>query len=327
MRPRYRITADDRDITAALADFRIRLEITDEAGMTADRLSLEIADPEQRLALPQPGAVLRVSLGFDERFLSDMGAWTVDELEVSGPPNIIRITARAADMSSELRSPKSRSWHQISLGDLVETIAGEHRLGARVAKTFASELIEHIDQSHESDLHMLTRMARARNAIAKPANRLLLFVERANGVSVSGQALTPFKLRPSEVTRWRITLPGRTKANAVTARYYAVYQEVPVQQLTVGRGSPTVLLKETYPNEALARQAARSNQKEAREKGGALFFTLPGDPLLRAETPIRLEDFREGIPVDWIAERVIHRVDNSGYRVEVNGVLPGSRKS
>lgn len=327
MRPNYRITADDNDITAELAEFRTRLEITDEAGMKSDRLSLEIADPEQKLKLPKAGAVLRISLGYDERYLANMGAWTVDQITVSGPPDVIRVTARAADMSTDIRSPRTRSWDNISLGDMVRTIAGEHRLGAKIAEAFIAELIEHVDQTQESDLNLLTRLASERDAIAKPANQLLLFVERAAGVSAGGTPLDTLTLTPSSITRWRVSLPQRTAAQAVTANYLDVLSDVPQKSLTVGQGSPAIELKETYPNANLARQAAQAAYTGARQKGGALSITMPGDPLIRAESPIMLSGFRPGLPVNWIAERVIHRIDDNGYSVDIIGVLPGSEEA
>ena len=47
-----------------------------------------------------------------------MGAYTVDELELSGPPQTLTIRARAADLRQSLKAPKTRAWDATTLGAL-----------------------------------------------------------------------------------------------------------------------------------------------------------------------------------------------------------------
>ena len=51
------------------------------------------------------------------------------------------------------------SWHDTTLGAIVEAIASRNRLEASVAPSLAGIKIPHIDQSQESDAKFLTRLA------------------------------------------------------------------------------------------------------------------------------------------------------------------------
>jgi hypothetical protein len=53
--------------------------------------------------------------------------------------------------------------------------------------------IEHIDQSNESDLHLLTRLARQHGAVSKPVAGFRGFVSKGEAKSATGQQL-PFPL-------------------------------------------------------------------------------------------------------------------------------------
>jgi phage protein D len=61
----------------------------------------------------------------------------------SGPPNTITIRGKAADMRASIKAPKTRSWDSLTLGALVQTIAGEHGLTATISEQLALIAIEH----------------------------------------------------------------------------------------------------------------------------------------------------------------------------------------
>ena len=46
-----------------------------------------------------------------------MGLYTVDELELSGPPDTLTIRAKAANIRSSLKEHKTRAWDDTTLGD------------------------------------------------------------------------------------------------------------------------------------------------------------------------------------------------------------------
>src|SRR3546814_16015820 len=83
------------------------------------------------LAIPKEGAVLRVQLGWKQgrdvtAGLVDKGSFKVDDVTHSGPPDQIRIRARAADFTSAIRNRREQSWKDATLGTVLAEIAGRH---------------------------------------------------------------------------------------------------------------------------------------------------------------------------------------------------------
>lgn len=68
-------------------------------------------------------------------------------------------SGRSADFRGTLNSRREGSWHDTTLGAIVEAIASRNRLEASVAPSLAGIKIPHIDQSQESDAKFLTRLA------------------------------------------------------------------------------------------------------------------------------------------------------------------------
>src|SRR5699024_6330028 len=118
------------------------------------------------LALPPRGAELRLALGWRGQPLVERGTYIVDEVEHSGAPDALTIRARSADMRQGLPGKRTQSWDDLTLGDIIATIAGRHDLAAKTGQTLQGIYLEHIDQTEESDLHFLTRLAERFDAIA-----------------------------------------------------------------------------------------------------------------------------------------------------------------
>ena len=123
--------------------------------------------------------------------LVKMGKFMVDEVELSGPPNQISITARSSDTFEKsnlgsIVSPKSRSWHDITFPDMVAAIAKENKLSPLVSPRLEGIIVDHIDQTEESDLAFLNRVAQTVDSYVKPADGKLI-------VAPIGTAISPKK--------------------------------------------------------------------------------------------------------------------------------------
>ena len=153
MQPVFRIYADRVEITAAIRDRLIELVVTDEAGIQSDELKLTLDDRRREdgaiAELPKIGTVLTVSLGYAETTRVAMGRFIVDEVEIGSPPATLTVSAKAADMVGPFRSPKTRSWDEATLGQLVEAIAAEHRYQAKIDPELGAIAIPHLDQTEE----------------------------------------------------------------------------------------------------------------------------------------------------------------------------------
>ena len=207
MQPIFRIYADHVEITAAIRDRLIELVVTDEAGIQSDELKLTLDDRRREdgaiAQLPRIGTVLTVSIGYAETRLVSMGRFIVDEVEIRSPPATLTVSAKAADMVGPFRSPKTRSWDETTLGKLVAAIAAEHRYQAKIDPALGAIAIPHLDQTAESDMALLTRLAAKHDAVAKPVAGFLVLARQGAAKTITGLALPTIRLAVSDLAEWR----------------------------------------------------------------------------------------------------------------------------
>ncbi|MEM7197276.1 MAG: contractile injection system protein, VgrG/Pvc8 family [Pseudomonadota bacterium] len=221
MKPLIKITANGGDITHKINDRLIALTIIDKAGMQSDSLQLVLDNRDHVFGGITTGAELAVSIGYEKTSMADMGLYVVDEYRVSGPPAKLTIAAHAANLSRAMQKQhKTRSWDKKTIGDIVTAIAAEHGLTPAIAPKYANITIAHIDQTNESDLHFLSRIAVQNNAVAKPANGHLLFVARGEAKSASGATMPTLDITKRNITTYEIRFADRDKYQSVKARWH-----------------------------------------------------------------------------------------------------------
>lgn len=319
--PDFRIIAEGSDITAAIRRGLLSLSITDEAGFSSDKTEIKLDDRDGKIALPRTGAKLEISLGYKETGLVNMGLYVVDEVTVESPPQSMVIRAHAADMREALKAPRTRTWGKITLGDLVNSIAGEHSLNPKIADELAAFEIPHLVQTEESDLHLLTRLALAHDAITKPANGFLLFAPKGQAKSVSGTLIAPVFLTSQDITSWQATFAERGKYGAVEG-FWHNKQTAQQEKVKIGDGAPVYTIRHTYDTKEQLEKAAKAKLNQLQRGTGTLNISLPGNPSFMAEGKLTIIGIRSGADGDWSITSVEHQLDNSGYVCRINAQTP-----
>lgn len=321
MTPAYRIIADQQDITATIRDRLISLHVTDKTGVESDTAEITLDDRNSAIEIPRTGAHLEIYMGYQETGLYRMGSYTVDEVELTGPPTTMRIRAKAADMRQSLKSCKLRNWDDITLGDLVATIAAEHGLIPRVGEFLNAIHIPHLDQTYESDMHLLTRLAKQYDADAKPVDGRLVFVEKGAAKSASGRPLNTIDINIEQVHDWRWTLAERGKYARVVAHCRDIQQARDIY-LHAGEGNPALCLRHSFPDKDTANKAAHARLTKEARGVRTLSLSLIGTPTLTAEAKLTLHGFRKGVDNSWVATQANHEISGSGYTTRVEAETP-----
>ena len=323
MIPIFKILADSMDVTATIQSLLLNLKTTDESGTKSDVLTFDLDDRASLIALPRHGTELTVFLGYQQTGLSKIGTYFVDETSMSGFPQTISVSAKAADMTSEqtgdIKAPQTRHFDSVTLGDLVKTIAGEHGLNGKTAASLSDILYVHIDQTAESNLHLLTRLAAEHNAVAKVTNDVLLFAQAGAALSMGGAALPVITIYKNQVADYHCSLTDRGHYKAVTATWH---NKLTGQTIAVSTGMerPAFLLRHTYVDEENAIRAAKAKLEALNNGTDTVEVSLPGNPNVFAESPLVLSDFRPGISgKQWTITRVEHTFSNSGFKTQITG--------
>jgi phage protein D len=216
MTPLFDIQLHNTSLFEKIQPYLISLTITDEPGLKSDKLDLVLAD--QNLDIPQIGDLLKISLGYKETGLCDMGTFSIDGYALSY--NEMRITAHAADFLENFKKPKSRSFGNTSLGNIVQTIANEHNITTRISPELSNIKFPAIHQTSESDLHFLTRLGQQFNILIKPAGNCLIAMPSGHGQATSGAQLPEITLTPNSTLNWSLQFSKKEQVPSVVAKGY-----------------------------------------------------------------------------------------------------------
>ncbi len=213
-------TGGTKDITTLLSQRLMNLTLTDSRGFEADQLDFTLDDTDGLLELPSRGAILSLGLGWKGEALTFKGEYTVDEVEHSGAPDCVTIRARSADLRGSLMNRHERSFHKTTLGKIVQQIADENQLQAMVGEEYKNLEIKHIDQTDESSISFLTRLAEEHDAITTVKNGRLLFIKSGKSTTASGQKLPEFIITRQAGDSHRFAIAEGDNYKAVKAYWH-----------------------------------------------------------------------------------------------------------
>ncbi|MEX1197818.1 MAG: phage late control D family protein [Pseudohongiellaceae bacterium] len=313
-KPDYRITLPDRTISRELEARLISLTLTDRRGTESDQVDIILSDHDGRLEIPPRGAELHVAIGWSDTGLVDRGTYIVDEVEHSGPPDQLTIRGRAADMQHSLPGRRSQSWDNVTVGEILESIAGRHSLGTATNQDLMQRTIEHIDQTDESDMHFLTRLGERFDAVATIKAGRLLFVPASEGQTASGTPIPPITLTRSDGDQHTFTIAERNQYSGVIT-YWQDYEEGTRDLVLVGSDENPLRKRETFESRESARTAAEAEWQRVQRAGDRISLTLhSGRPEIHPETPFRVSGWKTDIEeVPWVIAEIVHSIDGSRF--------------
>lgn len=322
-RPDYAIELQGQTITPRARGRLSRLTLSDRGSDEADQLTLVLSDDDGQLEIPRRGVELSVAIGWSDTGLVDRGTFTVDEVQHAGAPDQLTIRARSANLREGLKERKSRSWHESSVGEILGHIAADHGLNPGVAERLGSLPVEHLDQTDESDINLIHRLAERHDALESVKAGRLLFVERGAGASASGGGLPAATLRRSDGDQHRYAEADRDRYTGVIAHWHDP-DEARQYEALAGDDERPKRLRDEFQNEEEAQQAANGEWRRLQRGRAELQLTLAeGRPGLYAETPIRMRGWKT--PIDereWIASEVTHELADSGYTTQLRAQTP-----
>ncbi|WP_373963351.1 phage late control D family protein [Kosakonia sacchari] len=341
--PAFSITIAGNDVTELLDARLMSLTLTDNRGFEADQLDLELDDADGQIILPRRGAVINLSLGWKGQPLFPKGAFTVDEIEHTGAPDKLTIRARSADFRETLNIRREKSWHQTTVGAVVNDIAARHNLKMALGKDLADKVLDHLDQTNESDGSFLMRLARQFGAIASVKNGNLLFIRQGQGRNASGKPLPVITITRQAGDGHRFILADRGAYTGVIASWLhtrepkkkettkvkrrrkktaaAKEPEAKQGEYLVGTDENVLVLSRTYANRSNAERAAKM-QWERLQRGVASFSVqlAEGRADLYTEMPVKVSGFKQPIDdAEWTITTLTHSVSpDNGFTTSLD---------
>ena len=173
--------------------------------------------------------------------------------------------------------------------------------------------VQHIDQTHESDLHFLNRLARQHDAVATVKNKHLLFLP-INGTKTStGNELPTATITRADGDQHRYHSADRNAYTGVRAHWHDA-GKAEKRSVLAGTGEREKKLKDTYATEADALAAAKAEQQRVERGKATMELTLAmGRPELAPQTQVRAAGFKPEIDATpWVVVKLTHSLGDGG---------------
>lgn len=327
--PDFSLKAEGQDITAAIRRGLAEIRYTDNGAATKRSDELMITLMSETLTLPSKGAQLQLGLGFNGS-LVNKGTFTVCQVRSSGPPRRITIYATAAPMNAarhgaDVTAIKSRSFDNITIGDLVRTVAEDNGLTARVSAPLAGIMLPWVVQSAESDAALLSRLASEYGATSKPTNGYWLFLAYGAGQSAGGKDVPVMTITPDMVSDWSYQEGERTGATGnrkgdksgrgkIGVNYFSASDGRTVEHATEVYGTDR-LNPFTLPDRDSARYCGEAKARRVSKSGRRMSLRMPCRSALLsagAETRFITQGFGVREDHNWQAESVEFSLSASG---------------
>ena len=306
----FKVTANGNNITDALRNRLLSLVINDSAGNGSDTVAIELDNRDDVVKLPETGASLDVWIGYKDN-LTFKGTFEVDELEVPLDDQVFTIHAKAVSMKGSLKATKEKTFDQVTLGDLLNSIASEHGYEAKISAEMAAISFEHIDQKSESDLNLLSRLARENNALFKVVANKLVITKKGEGKTVSGKELPKLTISDPKNTTGRVTIQKRSDYKSVVAHWFDEVNQIEVQAIA-GDGEPQYKIRRNYPDQEQAQRAVEAKLKGFQRGQATMEFSRPLTPNLAPETKVTFENHHKVANKEWLIESVSHSISQNG---------------
>ena len=320
MRPVYRLHVDGQPLPVK----PLSVQIIDNLGPESDLLRVTLSGLSATgdvVGHPRHGVMITAGLGFADQAIENYGKFAVTAVDFHAPPVILVITGNTPELFGEngaIKAPRTFSWDNKSLGDILSTIAQRHQLNPRLSRSLQDVRFTHVDQVGESDLAFLTRLARRSNGTftIKDANAMIVRV--GDGETLSGGKLPSHDvdLDDGDGLTWDANFLDDPNYKSVVAKWHNpnTGKEGRIQ---VGDGEPVYEIRHPYPSAAEAHLAALAELDEFERGVAELSLSLPGRPEIRAGHLVRC---RSRHPVDglWYVYEAQHTYDDSGLTTRLS---------
>lgn len=301
----------------------ISLQLTESREDKSDRLEIVLHNTDGQLAPIRKGVILTLGLGWKQgddvpAGMVDKGRYTVDEVERSGPPDVVTIRASAADFTGGWHKRKTAVHKDTTLGALIGKIAQANGYQAKVHPDLAGKAIDQADQAGKSDMTFLRDLGKRFDAVATVKDRTVLFAPIGRGQTAAGTALPALTLTRRDGWTWRFAATSRDEHDGAEAQWHDKDQ-ARRRTAKAGGAKKAKRLKRVYATEGDAKQAAEA-ERQRQARGVFTFeYTLAfGDPAIVPERPVALAGWDSEIDgIVWLVKEAVHSLGAQGLATRI----------
>jgi uncharacterized protein len=179
--PQWVLAYQGVNITANVSQMVTAITYQDCLGGASGSLEFELDDHDKRWQgtwAPTQGDLANLMIGYAGEPLLPCGDFQVDELSLSGPPDVFHLRCLAAYITPAMRTRSSVGYENQTLTQIASTIAEKYGLEMIAASGASNLTFARITQRQETDLGFLRRLAQAHNYDFTIRGKQMVFYSR-----------------------------------------------------------------------------------------------------------------------------------------------------
>lgn len=178
--PKWVLEYEGKDISKDVSPYILQITYTDALQGESDSLEINLEDRDSRWKngwWPQKGDKIKLQIGYTGEKLVSCGTFTVDEVELNGPPDTVSLRALSAGVKESLRTKNTVAYEKQTLGQIAGGIAKKHslKLTGTVSDAKKNRRPRRITQRDEHDLAFLKRLGEAEGVIFKISDEQIVW--------------------------------------------------------------------------------------------------------------------------------------------------------
>lgn len=337
--PVFELAYNGKAITADIAPYVLSIAYTDHLTGESDELDVELEDSNGRWLnawYPEKGAQLTCKFGYLGQSLVQAGIFTVDQIELSGPPSVVRLRGLATGVQDAVRTSKPKAYEKTTLAAIAQRMAKHHKL-TLIGQVEALP-VDRATQYHETDLQFLNRLAREYGYAVKwlLGEKKLVFTK----ISALHKQSPIRSFTPADMSSWRasdqigdVPSEGQNKYHDPKTKKLVVYsvkdgQTAVVGQTDAGKSSSadTVKMTRRAPTKQAAEAMATAELERRQLDRTSAEITVMGDAALAAGAVIALAELGK-LSGSYTITKASHRITRgSGFTtaLELKRVAPAN---
>lgn len=268
---------------------------------------------------PVLGDVVSLQIGYSGESLLDCGEFQIDELELDGPPDVMRLRCLAAYITSAMRTANAMAYENMGIVEIAGQIATKYGLTLVTASSESESdiVFARVTQRRQMDLEFLKRLGREHDFDFAVRAGQLVFYERSALESVAAAVV---------ITRAdTIRFSFRNRARRIYAAAEFSYFDPDTKELI----TQSVAADETSPTGDTLKIVARcENAQQAKVKAEAALHLHnmllvdasiegPGNPMLVAGSNVQLSGWG-ALDGKYLIETAKHQMARAtGYRTSI----------
>src|SRR5580693_8206531 len=155
--PQWILTYSGVSISADVSQMVVAIRYVDKLDGASGELELELEDSKklwQGAWYPALGGIVSLQIGYGGESLLDCGEFQIDELELDGPPDVMRLRCLAAYITPAMRTANTVAYEGMGVMEIAAQIAAKYGLAlvAATSESSSDVVFERVTQRRQTDL-------------------------------------------------------------------------------------------------------------------------------------------------------------------------------